>query len=232
MVLDEDCDNANETMSFGYVFDVVSAFQIERDIRDEHVLDVKMSSLVLYNCLCHALRSGKLGALKAIDVVISYSDVIEETTLMKMRIEDDEQRYKNQITYKFINGPDAEVSGFPYAAVAYTRMKSNGDTENVTALENFRHKDNIIKEYAIELATKMYHVYCESRLTEEGIKEAWGRYQKTQEKKNKRRRKKEEGRRRAKRIEYERTTAKRKANRIACEELMKKRSKSVGKNDA
>jgi len=90
----------------------------------------------------------------------------------------DEIKYKNEITRMYVHD---DWGNFPYAAVAREQKKQNSNTKNgvkMTALGVFRMKHNPVKEFAIELVTKMYDISCEASLTEEECTQARDRFTK------------------------------------------------------
>jgi len=135
-----------------------------------------MTSMVLYNSLCHGLKNGNMNKVVVVDLVIGCSNVIHDTTLMRDFMRVDELKYKNEITRMYVHD---DWGNFPYAAVAKEQKKRNSNTKNgvkMTALGVFRMKHNPMKEFAIELVTKMYDISCEASLTEVECAQARVRY--------------------------------------------------------
>lgn len=208
-------------MGFNYINRIARKWQTEKELQEQHALDMKMSSLVVYNTMCHAFKQGKLFSLSLVDEVLKYSKVIGEATLTREFTKINESNAKANIANRYIHEQQGEVN-FPYAAVATPKM---------TALEAFRSKhdeENLIKLYAIEMVTKMYEIWCQSLLQdeEEGVKAAIARDQKHMKKKRYDAARSLKRRHERNRIAYEEAVKKREANRIKFEQLMEKREGS------
>lgn len=135
---------------------VVKEFEEEHFKQNKiHYEDLKKSSMMLYNDICRRIRSGA-GSGSFVDVVVKASNVIEETTLMRDRIKGDEKTYMNRMM-EYYNG-DVEVKR-PYA---------------VSNVKTFQMRENMVKDMAIEIVTKMYRIWHEERLVRyEDVKPDW-----------------------------------------------------------
>lgn len=135
-------------MSFRYIKKTVEEFQTPNTtVAKTHYEDLKRASMMLYNELARRLRSGATGSKFFVDVVLKASNVIEDTTLMREFIKDDENRYKQRMI-DYYHGEEMEYK-VPYAV------------SNVEAFRN--KKTNMVKDTAVEVVTKMYRIYCEDR---------------------------------------------------------------------
>lgn len=198
---------------FNWVRDMVekySTYSTTKEEKEEEVDKLGMACTVLYNTWCHALRKAKLHSINSVKVVVDYSDIINEQTLTRYCTRVDEMAFKEQITQKYIHGPDADVSSFPHAAVARTVKKKKKkfdypETEEMTALQCFRgsNRDNIARDHAIELVTKMYDIHKKSLLTERQVEEVEFRFKKRRERLREAKAKREEKKREQRRLNYE-----------------------------
>jgi hypothetical protein len=108
-------------------------------------IDLLRVSLWLYNEIVAKLRGGSLSGLDIVDFVLSKSDFIEETTLMRQQMEGDIRAYKRDLVF-FYNEGQGYRDGYkiPYSV------------KTIKAFNN--KKANKVKDYAIELVTKMYRL--------------------------------------------------------------------------
>ena len=130
-------------MGFQYIHRLVGEFQEPNTSHaKQHENDLKYSSLILYNHIVNELRKPGKTLDAWVDVVLKVSEVIEETTLMRDQMKDDVLAYKNDIT-RFYFGEE----------MAYRIPKM------VKTFKAFRMKKrNKVKDYAIEIVTKMYRI--------------------------------------------------------------------------
>ena len=164
-------------MGFLWIRTIVAKYCQGVDRAHKEQLDLQMTSMVLHNAWCHGLKEGKLGNINSVKVVVDASKIIKEVPLTRCGTEIDEMTYKELIIQKYVHGYDADASPFPHAAVATVRKKKKKKfddpvTEDATALENFRNKDSVIKDYAIDFVTKMCDVYYKGTLDEVELKDA------------------------------------------------------------
>lgn len=148
---------------FRYIKKVVDEFQTPNTlIAITHYDDLKRTSLKLYNEICIALKFGKLGGLDWVDVVLTASDVIEETTLMRAQIRADVNSWTTDIV-DYYTLHDAPMMACAIGSV----RKGRRDERKLSAreaLDKFRDaKSTKPKDWAIEAVTKMYRLDYTSR---------------------------------------------------------------------
>ena len=102
-------------------------------------------SLLVYNNLVNYMRG--INSENCVRLVLNNSDVIEETTTMERRLQDDEVFGKKRIAEHY-----AEID---------KNTKNFNLPVRVSNFKLFCVRDNPIKDLAIELVVKMYHLHCE-----------------------------------------------------------------------
>lgn len=104
-------------------------------------------SLKLYNEMTTKLRIESLLEFNIIDFVLSNSDFIEETTLMREQMDGDIRSYKHDLVFFYNEGLGCN-GGHGYK-IPYP----------VKTIEAFhKKKTNKVKDYAVEIVTKMYRL--------------------------------------------------------------------------
>ena len=131
-------------MGFQYIHRLVGEFQEPNTSHaKQHENDLKYSSLMLYNHIVSGLRSyGSKAKGSWVDIVLKASDVIEETTLMREQMKDDEAAYKN------------DLRDFYFGQEMQYRLPSKVRTYKAFRMK----KSNKVKDYAVEIVTKMYRI--------------------------------------------------------------------------
>ena len=96
-------------MGTRWIRDQVAKFEHMSYKINKHVLELEMTSLVLYNVMCHALKDARLRGLNCIDVVLDNSNIIEESTLTRSYMKLTEAAAKDQIINKYIHNIQSSV---------------------------------------------------------------------------------------------------------------------------
>lgn len=91
------------------------------------------------------VKSGNIA--NVVDVALRYSDVIEETTLMRMQMQSEEERIRTELT-DYYRGEEMEYK-IPY---------------QVNDFRTFGKKSNKVKEESIRLVMEMYALDQQNRL--------------------------------------------------------------------
>ncbi|CAB9500265.1 expressed unknown protein [Seminavis robusta] len=130
-----------------YIHDLVNEFQEPNtSLAKRHYNDVKYTSLMLFNKIVDALRKRQRGdgaGCSWFDTVLEASKIIEETTLMREQMRDDEARYKQDL----INWHCSDEGKMMYRI-----------PNKVKTFKQFRKKTCKVKDYAVEIVTKMYRL--------------------------------------------------------------------------
>ncbi len=129
-----------EYVCFKYMEKLVCEFSDDDDTRRKHYHDLKYTSLVIFNMLVKNLRHGLIKDIYR--TVLETSKVIEETPLMEEQMRGDIDAYKRELIYWHIEeGKEKMCYRIPNMAKTFTA---------------FRKKRCKVKDYAIEIVTKMY----------------------------------------------------------------------------
>ena len=109
-------------------------------------IDLLHTSLRLYNEMTTKLRAESLSGLNVVDFVLSSSDFIEETTLMREQMDGDIRSYKHDLVFYYNEGLGQHRGGYkiPYPVKTIKAFNTK--------------KANKVKDYAIEIVTKMYRL--------------------------------------------------------------------------
>lgn len=117
------------------------------ETRLRHYNDMKHTSLMLFNKIVDALRNMQRGdgrGFSWIDTVLETSKIIEETTLMREQMRADEARYKQDLFDWHCSDEGKVMYRIP---------------NKVKTFAQFRNKKSCkVKDYAIEVVTKMYRL--------------------------------------------------------------------------
>jgi len=116
-----------ERLSFAWIKKAVHLCQNMQHGRVMHKKDLQMCSMIVCNGFCHGLKHGQLGRVKAVDVAIGHSKLIEDTALMRSGIKIDEENCKKDVIDKCTHGTDG-WGNFPHAAVTKDQKKWNSNT--------------------------------------------------------------------------------------------------------
>ena len=81
-----------------------------------------------------------------VDAVLKASDVIEETTLMREQMRGDEATYKRELIRWHLDSDHEKMS--------YRILRK------VNSFAGLRKKDCKVKDYAVEVVTKMYRLHA------------------------------------------------------------------------
>ena len=130
-------------MGYRYIQKVVREFQggLVRD----HYNDLRYTTLMLFNAIVDGLRKGRMPSF--VDIALATSKKIEETTLMRDQMKEDEAMYKRELIYWHLES-DREKMTY--------RIPNK-----VNSFEGFRKKKSCkVKDYAVEIVTKMYRLHC------------------------------------------------------------------------
>lgn len=95
-----------------------------------------------------------------------------------------EEAAKDQIVNKYIHSVDG-WGNWPCTAVGREQKTRNGNTKNgktMTALQVFCNRQNMVKDHAIEIVTKMHDIHRESKLNEEEMVMARKQYRERRDK--------------------------------------------------
>ena len=144
---------------FRYLNKLVDEFITDKRTADQHKHDLRRTSLVVFNIIVDCVRKGHFRGQSLIDVILDVSEVIEETTLMRTQMKEDESLYKRELVYWYVEDDDGKVQ---YRKP--TKAKTFGQ---------FRNKKNHCpaKSYAIELVAKAYRLDRISRYQD--VKPEW-----------------------------------------------------------
>lgn len=112
----------------------------------KHYNDLKHTSMLLFNALIDCIRCGSFRGFSFVDYVLRVSDVIEETTLMRSQLKNDELKYSVELIHWYVEGEGVVTRGY--------RTPSK-----VKTFKAFRNKkSNKAKDIAFEIVTKMYRL--------------------------------------------------------------------------
>jgi hypothetical protein len=129
-------------MGFRYIQKVVKEFQggLVRD----HYNDLIYTALTLFNAIVDNLRRGYI-SISFVDTVLGASRVIEETTLMRAQMEFDVAAYRRELTRWHLEDYGKALYRIPGKVDTFTRFRDK--------------KSCKVKDYAIEIVTKMYRIH-------------------------------------------------------------------------
>ncbi len=115
----------------------------------DHYHDLKYTSLVIFNELVAGVRRGTFKDIYR--KVLETSKVIEESTLMEERMKIDINFYKSElIRWHVDEGRDKMAYRIPTMAKTFVQFRNK--------------KSCYMKDYAIEIVTKMYRIDMEDRI--------------------------------------------------------------------
>ena len=135
------------TMGFRYIHKLVNEFHEPNSaIAVEHYNDLKHAMMLLFNALIDRLRNRGFHGFSFVDYVLTVSNVIEETTLMRKQMESDESDYKRDLIHWYIEGEGAREAGY--------RLPTKVKTFHAMA----KKKRNKAKDIALDFVTKMYRL--------------------------------------------------------------------------
>lgn len=129
-------------MGFRYIQKIVREFQggLVRD----HYNDLVYTSLTLFNSIVDGLRKGTAGP-DWIYTVLDASKVIKETTLMRELVKTDVQAYRQDLVHWHLDDDDKMLHRIPTKVDTFARFRNK--------------KSCKVKDYAIEIVTKMYRIH-------------------------------------------------------------------------
>lgn len=112
----------------------------------KHYNDLKHTTMLFFNALIDQLRHKGFQGFSFVDCILNISSVIEETTLMREQLKEDESNYKRDLIYWYIEGEGARPAGYRLP----TKVKT---------FKAFRNKkQNKAMAIAFEFVTKMYRL--------------------------------------------------------------------------
>lgn len=134
---------------FKYIQSTVCEFQDDDKVRLTHYNDLIYTSLALFNAIIQGLRCGSL-SLSFVSVALNASKVIEETTMMRELMKGDEATYKRELVTwhlesEYPNGLSKMLYRIPKKADTFARFRDK--------------KSCKVKDFAIEVVTKMYRIH-------------------------------------------------------------------------
>jgi hypothetical protein len=139
---------------FKFIQSTVCEFEDDDKVRLVHYNDIIYASLTLFNAIIKGLRCGSL-SLSFVSVVLNASKVIEETTMMRELMKGDEATYKRELVMWHL-----ETESYNGASKMLYRIPKKADT-----FARFRDKKSCkVKDFAIEVVTKMYRIYQKDKL--------------------------------------------------------------------
>jgi hypothetical protein len=112
----------------------------------KHYNDLKHTTMLFFNALIDQLRHKGFQGFSFVDCILNISSVIEETTLMREQLKEDESKCKRDLIYWYIEGEGARPAGYRLP----TKVKT---------FKAFRNKkQNKAVAFAFEFVTKMYRL--------------------------------------------------------------------------
>jgi len=134
-------------MGFRYIHKLVNEFQEPNStLAVEHYNDLKHAAMLLFNAIIDRLRNRGFHGFSFVDYVLTVSNVIEETTLMREQMKVDESNYKHDLVYWYIEGEGDREAGY--------RLPSKVKTFHAMA----KKKRNKAMDIAFDFVTKMYRL--------------------------------------------------------------------------
>lgn len=110
----------------------------------DHYNDLIYTSLTLFNSIVDSLRKGTAGP-DWIYTVLDASKVIKETTLMRELVKTDVQAYRQDLVHWHLDDDDKMLHRIPTKVDTFARFRNK--------------KSCKVKDYAIEIVTKMYRIH-------------------------------------------------------------------------
>ena len=134
-------------MGFRYIHKLVNEFQEPNTAHAiKHYNDLKHTVMLLFNALIDRLRNRGFHGFSFVDYVLTVSNVIEETTLMRKQVESDESDYKRDLIHWYIEGEGAREAGY--------RLPTKVKTFHAMA----KKRRNKAKDIALDFVIKMYRL--------------------------------------------------------------------------
>jgi hypothetical protein len=131
---------------------LVDEFQVPNtSIAKKHYHDLQYTSLVIFNELVVMLRNGVFpkGHPGIFRRVLEVSKIIEETPLMEDQMKDDINRYKAELFYWHLDDDRKMCYRIPRMAKTFVAFRDK--------------KSCKVKDFAIEIVTKMYRLDQQDR---------------------------------------------------------------------
>ena len=130
-------------MAFRYIHRLVGEFQEPNTATvKHHEHELRYDCLRFYNKLVGALRDGSFNRLSFTDAVLEESNLIEETTLMRGKVERSASMYKTQLRRFYFEESEGYMHDY--------RLPNKAKT-----FKQFIKKNNQVKQCACEIVTAM-----------------------------------------------------------------------------